>query len=362
MKNILISISLVFTCFQTLLAQTDIVNDNFSQDAVNGWLESFKILRNGNQIGAIGTDGLNKLQFFTGSTSSTNTSRLTIDSYGRIGIGVSSPLKKLHLLNNSSFEAGIIESPNQAGSNLRYIDNTGKAIEIGSQYGDAVIRTNSTIRIVAKSDTGDVGIGIPNPSTKLDVNGIISSRNEIRSISSNPAILLNESDVTDKNWHLQVNGGDLKFYEVNDARNSWNQKMIIKSGSGNMAIYGKLEAKEIKVTNTPTADFVFEEDYHLPTLKSIEKHIKEKKHLPEIASAKEMEKNGVNVGNFQIQLLQKIEELTLYTIDQEKEIRELKKRNSKIEKQQKEIEELKKQNSEIKELKALVQKLLKDKN
>ena len=87
-------------------------------------------------------------------------------------------------------------------------------------------------------------------------------------------------------------------------------------------------------------------------MKSIEKHIKEKKHLPEIASAKEMEINGVNVGNFQIQLLQKIEELTLYTIEQEKKIK-------KLEKQQKEIEELKKQNFEIKEL---VQKLLKDKN
>ena len=200
----------------------------------------------------------------------------------------------------------------------------------------------------------------------MDVNGIISSRNEIRSISSNPALLLNESDVTDKNWHLQVNGGDLKFYEVNDARNNWNKRMIIKSGSGNVAIHGKLESKEIKVTNTPTADFVFEKDYNLPTLKSIEKYIKEKKHLPEIASAKEMEKNGVNVGNFQIQLLQKIEELTLYTIDQEKKLKtqreNFEQQQEEINSQKEEIEELKKQNSEIKELKALVQKLLKDKN
>ena len=120
----------------------------------------------------------------------------------------------------------------------------------------------------------------------------------------------------------------------------------------NISVNGKIESREIKVINTPTADFVFEENYNLPTLKSIEKHIKEKKHLPEIASAKEMEINGVNVGNFQIQLLQKIEELTLYTIEQEKKIK-------KLEKQQKEIEELKKQNFEIKEL---VQKLLKDKN
>ena len=65
-----------------------------------------------------------------------------------------------------------------------------------------------------------------------------------------------------------------------------------------------------------------------------------------------MEKNGVNIGDFQIQLLQKIEELTLYTIEQGKKIKSLEGQNSKIEKQQKDIEELK----------ALVQKLLKDKN
>lgn len=54
----------------------------------------------------------------------------------------------------------------------------------------------------------------------------------------------------------------------------------------------------------------------------MEKHIKEKKHLPEIASAAEMQKDGVNIGNFQIKLLQKIEELTLYSIEQNKLIKE----------------------------------------
>ncbi|WP_333662580.1 hypothetical protein [Chishuiella changwenlii] len=93
----------------------------------------------------------------------------------------------------------------------------------------------------------------------------------------------------------------------------------------NASLQGKLEAKEVKVTETPTADFVFEKDYKLPTLQEVEKHIKEKKHLPEIASAKEMEKEGVNVGEFQIQLLQKIEELTLYIIEQNKRIEELEK-------------------------------------
>ena len=158
--------------------------------------------------------------------------------------------------------------------------------------------------------------------------------------------------------HTPDNNGRTTMYlgPIIDGEFRW-EKGVYFHNSGkvsfnnNISVKGKIESTEIKVTNSPTADFVFEENYNLPTLKSIEKHIKEKKHLPEIASAKEMEKNGVNVGIFQIQLLQKIEELTLYTIKQEKKIAALNKQNSKIEKQQNEIEELK----------ILVQKLLEDK-
>ncbi|WP_435262644.1 hypothetical protein [Tenacibaculum sp. nBUS_03] len=159
---------------------------------------------------------------------------------------------------------------------------------------------------------------------------------------------------------LDNSGYGINIHKTNGIGFAFNgTHKILFRPNGNTAIKGKLEATEIKVTTSPTADFVFEADYDLPTLKSIEKHIKEKKHLPEIASAKEMEKNGVNVGDFQIQLLQKIEELTLYTIEQEKklviqqkEIEELKKQNSKVEEQEKKIERLE----------FLVQKLLKDRN
>lgn len=103
---------------------------------------------------------------------------------------------------------------------------------------------------------------------------------------------------------------------------SFSKSITSNENTGNVAITNKLEAKEIKVTLTPTADFVFEKNYGLPKLEEVEKFIKENKHLPEIASAKEMEKEGVNVGEFQIKLLQKIEELTLYSIDLNKKNKE----------------------------------------
>ena len=99
----------------------------------------------------------------------------------------------------------------------------------------------------------------------------------------------------------------------------------------NVKVDAKLEAKEVKVTQAPTADFVFADTYELPKLEDVEKHIKKSKHLPEIASAKEMEKEGVNIGEFQIKLLQKIEELTLYSIEQNKQIKFLLERVEKLE-------------------------------
>ncbi|HFK5508115.1 hypothetical protein [Elizabethkingia anophelis] len=123
-----------------------------------------------------------------------------------------------------------------------------------------------------------------------------------------------------------------------DASGKFVQALNIGS-EGNVAVTNKLEAKEIKVTSTPTADFVFEDSYQLPDLASVEKHIKEKKHLPEIASAAEMQKEGVNIGDFQIKLLQKIEELTLYSIEQNKQNKELFRL---VEKQQEQIKNLEK--------------------
>lgn len=122
----------------------------------------------------------------------------------------------------------------------------------------------------------------------------------------------------------------------------WQKSFIINGANGNALLNGKLEAKEVKVTLTPTADFVFDEEYKLPELDEVEKHIKEKKHLPEIASAAQMKKEGVNIGEFQIKLLQKIEELTLYTIEQNKQLKKLQENNDRLMKEMDELKAIKK--------------------
>lgn len=97
-----------------------------------------------------------------------------------------------------------------------------------------------------------------------------------------------------------------------------------------LAVNGNIHAKEVKVDLIGWSDFVFEKGYALPTLEEVENHIKEKGHLQDIPSAEEVEENGINLGEMNAKLLQKIEELMLYTIQQQKEIDELKQQLSKV--------------------------------
>ncbi|RPI26621.1 MAG: hypothetical protein EHM61_11225 [Acidobacteria bacterium] len=70
----------------------------------------------------------------------------------------------------------------------------------------------------------------------------------------------------------------------------------------------------------PVPDYVFEPDYQLTPLPQLERYVKSEKHLPDVPKASEIRENGVNLGEFQMQLLRKIEELTLYTVEQAKVI------------------------------------------
>ncbi|WP_343540128.1 hypothetical protein [Sphingobacterium thalpophilum] len=91
-----------------------------------------------------------------------------------------------------------------------------------------------------------------------------------------------------------------------------------KSPEHKLDIVGTARAHSILVNTQKTADFVFDPSYQLPGLDSLQSFISENRHLPGIPSAAQMEKEGINVGDLQIDLLQKIEELTLYIIEQDK--------------------------------------------
>lgn len=87
-----------------------------------------------------------------------------------------------------------------------------------------------------------------------------------------------------------------------------------------LSVNGKVRATEVQVY-TGWADYVFEDDYKLNTLEEVESYIEENGHLPDVPDADEVEADGIPLGEMNATLLRKIEELTLYTIAQEKQIK-----------------------------------------
>ena len=88
-----------------------------------------------------------------------------------------------------------------------------------------------------------------------------------------------------------------------------------------LTVAGNIHAEEVVVTaNVPGPDYVFDENYQLRNIRELEEYLQTHRHLPDIPSAKEMEEEGINLSTLNLMLLKRIEELTLYLIDQEKRI------------------------------------------
>lgn len=122
-----------------------------------------------------------------------------------------------------------------------------------------------------------------------------------------------------KNFFTGVYIGD----KVNPTTGDFN---IVK-----LSVNGKIKTRSILVDPKNWADYVFDKDYKLPSLKDIEAYIKINKHLPEVPTTAEVNANGVNLGEMNEILLKKVEELTLYLIDKDKQMSSQEERVKKLE-------------------------------
>ncbi|MBB4806424.1 hypothetical protein HNP38_001696 [Chryseobacterium defluvii] len=307
---------------------------------LSAYFISAQLYTPGNAVNATTTPLSNNVGIGTYSPNSTlevgnsNGAKLTISTNGGSAMSASPLYPMLEF-------AGYLNSPKARIYSSEESGNTN-----GSKFSIAVNDGAGSTSIIERFTilkNGNTGIGVATPAYTLDVAGNAQFQ-DIISGGSNAWIFQTPDDGS-KTLRLAYGGAGGAW--------EWGKAFVLSGDTGNASLQGKFEAKEVKVTHTPTADFVFEEDYNLPKLEDIEKHIKQKKHLPEIASAKQMEKEGVNIGEFQIQLLQKIEELTLYTIEQNKQLKNQQERIQQLEKENKEI---KNQHSEIEQLKKLILK------
>ncbi len=135
------------------------------------------------------------------------------------------------------------------------------------------------------------------------------------------------------NKRIFVDEGIISSYNNDlNLQTSGTTRLHIDNGTGKVSVMGNLESKKVKVTATPGSfpDYVFKPDYSLMPIDQLANYINKNGHLPNIPKASDVEANGQDLGLIQQKLLEKIEELTLYMIEQEKKIKRLGNENVEI--------------------------------
>lgn len=316
---------------------------------------------------------------------------------GNLGIGVTTALEKLHVngairgnidcgklriktdygtldigAGNSSFTHIYTDRPEFAFNTNVVLLNGKLASYSGIDLNFYTSRTSPRMTIL--NSNGYVGVATTSPTSTLDVNGTmnVGTTTKIKfsnwsggkgawidiPVASGVASGIGSGGIGANAWigYAGVNNqwftgslvGDICYRNSNGkllfGNTSTAPTMTISSnkiGIGTLSpdalltVNGTIHAKEIQIDlKGSLADYVFSADYNLMSLTDIENYVKDNHHLPDMPSAKDVENNGLNVGEMQNKLLQKIEELTLHMIEQQKIINE---QSSKIKELEKKI-------------------------
>ena len=291
--------------------------------------------------------------------------RLVVNSNGNVGIGTTTPSAKLEVnggdVKISNYSPNLILQRNTdvggfiQGIQTKLYDGTNNWF-----FGNL----NSNSWIVSKGDyqnpkmtileNGNVGFGDANPLTKFVIRDagqalyFIANHKLVGTFPGTPeATTMTITSSGNLAGNLALATGNTEIMRI-----TTNGKVGIGTTNPDekLTVKGKIHAEEIKVDLAVPADYVFQKyytgkselksGYAMPTLAEIESFTKENHHLPNVPSAKEIQQNGLPLGEMSNVLLQKIEELTLYAIEQDK----------KAALQQQELERLKTENENYKSL------------
>jgi hypothetical protein len=218
------------------------------------------------------------------------------------------------------------------GALMQFFTNSSVA-DIAFGFGNSSVFTeNARIK-----GNGNMGIGTNSPAFTLDVNG----RVRLRQNGVSPGIWFNKPDNTQGAFIGQYDANNFGIWGPG-AVGSW--KFLFDGNDGTLRIGttqkatgylvnvgGKVIAEEVRVQLLASwPDYVFDKEYSLKPVGELETYIHDNKHLPNIPSSAEIEKNGQLLGDIQRRMMEKIEELTLYIIDQGKRIEKLEKENTQL--------------------------------
>ncbi len=287
------------------------------------------------------------LMSFMGISISIYAQTNTFPTSGNVGIGITNPSSPLHIIGGSNMTSGwnktmtlkatypviVLNSNNSKWGGIGYDHTSDMVFWVNATSDDLPASGLQALNI---ANSGNITMGLNVPSFKLTVRG---------------------QTFFNGNLELTTDGQEVRFYRgggvygyvwSSSAGLHWGKGSEMNSitidNNGNtgigtfdpkgykLAVAGNVIAESVKVKlKNVWPDYVFAKDYSLPTLKEIEAHIKEKGHLPGTPSAAEVKANGIDLGEMNAKLLQKIEELTLYLIGMKKENENLSKRLERLE-------------------------------
>ena len=206
----------------------------------------------------------------------------------------------------------------RSGMGLRYDGNEDQFQILNYRYipnpigGGGVSSYDPTPQFMIDNINNRIGIGLDAPNSKLHINSVTVGEAALRIQIRNTTKLA-----------LHDNGGLVIGAYLNPAVNNPPDNGLYVSGDvalGSNRVYpgyklsvdGNIATEEVRVQNSVAwPDYVFEQDYDLRSLETLKAFIETNKHLPEVPSAKEINSNGIQLGEMQAVLLKKIEELTL---------------------------------------------------
>lgn len=266
--------------------------------------------------------------------------RIVVNENGNVGVNNNEPLELLHLKGGnvsgirleSSINCSIVDFYSH-GANHNYRLSSGYSTDGVEILASAEASGSPVNSILTAKYNGYVGIGTTNPAYNLDV------KNQLRigAQGGNDFTLIGGGAGLGASVKLFFSDG------VENTRLTVNNDSWLNASHGNVLIgktsqlntsykldvAGRLRADQV-VVNTTGADFVFKSDYNLLPLTKVYAYIRAYHHLPDVPSQTQMQNEGMDVGELNRRLLQKVEELTLYVIQQQKDIKSLKASNRKL--------------------------------
>ena len=272
----------------------------------------------------------------------------TISREGKVGIGTETPTYPLHVKSASNANVKI-EGGNTGYANLRIragTDTDPSGWQLWTDIENNHLDFYHAGSKMTLTTDGKLGLGTTDPQDLLHLNSATNTSLRIEGGTNGYANirLRSGSDTSPYGWEIWTD----PTHNFLDFFHSGSRMTLLKNGhlgigtsnpGSKLTVNGDIHAKEVRVDlNVPGPDYVFAEDYDLPTLESIESYIRENKHLPEVPSAKEMEANGIDVGVMNMLLLKKVEELTLHLIELKRENKKIKEVNDFILQRIKELE------------------------